>query len=180
MRPVVVFCLMLTAMPTLPAKGRADCKSAACSALQEMIADRSDGFAKLRSAVSFRRDSGRAGEYDGKAKLPGARTCNVEIVGSARPMAFYLCLFPDAPYAEVKAEYDRYASYVKQSVPPSWLTWQVAAKQQPGQPGPQLSFRGGPSKSDVALEVLILLPPKKPPHLAVLGFPPPSTPGPHR
>jgi hypothetical protein len=150
-----------------PAPAQATCTDPACVGLKKILAERASGFVKLRGVVLMRRSGGQPGEYDGKVKLPGAKSCTVETLGAG---SFYLCLFPSQPYAKVQQEYSRYAGYAKQAVSSSWVTWEVVGKEAAGRPGPSRSFRAAAARGPAPLEVTILTPAKKPPQLMVMFY----------
>ncbi len=153
--------------PAYAQGGKTACASAACVSLKKLLAARSDGFGALRGRVLFRRPDGTPGEYAGKAKLPSAKSCTVEIVGTAR---LYLCLLPDEAYANAENEYRLYTQYIKEAIPPTWAAWEQVQKAEPGQPGPPRFFRAGPGPGQVVLEASLLAPAKKLPHLSIVVY----------
>jgi hypothetical protein len=147
--------------------GKPRCSSEACVSLKKILAARSSDFAALRGTVLFRRPDGMPGEYAGKASLPGAKSCTVEIVGAA---PLYLCVLPNEPYPKVEKEYTRYTEYIKEAIPPNWVTWEQTQKAESGQPGSPRFFRAGPSRGQVVLEATLLAPAEKLPHLTVVVY----------
>ncbi|MDE3135252.1 MAG: hypothetical protein KGL59_01645 [Acidobacteriota bacterium] len=104
-------------------------------------------------------------EYAGKVKLPGAERCTVEVVGGSE---MYLCVFPPQTYVKMIEEYDRVVGDVKEAIPSKWVTWEDKGQVRKGGPGPARAFRAGPGRGAPVVEIVTLMPAKKPPHLALV------------
>ena len=147
------------------ATGQAVCRGAGCEIVKKIVADRGAGFRSLEGPVLSRQSNHSPDEFAGKVTLPGARRCTVEVVGSAN---LYLCLFPSEPYSKMIAQFDRVSAEVKAAIPPSWVTWKNSGPGRKGAGGPAEAFRAGPTRGMPVVEIVTLMPPNKPPHLAVV------------
>ncbi len=147
------------------ATGQAVCRNEGCEAVKKILAHRGSGFVALRGAVLSRQSNHRPNEYAGKVKLPGAHRCTVEVVG---PTYLYFCLFQSQPYSKMIAQFHRISADVKAAIPANWVTWENSGPGRKGAGGPAEAFRAGPTRGTPVVEIVTLMPPNKPPHLAVV------------